>query len=100
MLPADEVRRYKTLQPADQTRWQHSLHQPAENAAESDIDLRDHQVICAVVLLDLERNVGDANHFASLGVDNLLIEQIAHQPQHVLVGMIRREYLVFEVNAV
>ena len=48
----------------------------------------------------LERDVGDAHHFAALRVDDLLVEQVAHQAQHVLVGVVGREHLVAQVDAV
>ena len=51
-------------------------------------------------MLDLEGDIGDAHHFAALPVDDLLIEQIADQAQHVLVGMVGRELLVLEVDPV
>src|SRR5260370_24283606 len=100
MFPTDEVRRNESLKPPDEARGEHALDQPPENAAQADIDFGDHQVICAVVLLDLESDIGDPDYFAALGVDDLLVEKIADQPQHVLVGMIRGEHLVLEVDSV
>ena len=59
------------------------------------------QHVAAIVLvLDVERHVGDPDHLAALGVDNLLIQQVPHHPQHVLVGVVGREVLVFQVDAV
>ena len=37
----------------------------------------------------LEADVGDADHFPAVDVDNLLVEKIALDAQHVLVRMIR-----------
>src|SRR2546422_941439 len=37
---------------------------------------------------------------AAMGVDDLLVEQVAHDAKHVLVGMIRREMFVLEKDAV
>src|SRR5438477_5847955 len=50
--------------------------------------------------MDLESYIGDSHHLAAKAVDDLLIEQVADQPQHVLVGMIRREHLILEVDSV
>jgi hypothetical protein len=50
--------------------------------------------------LDFKGDVGDAHNFPAVSVDDLLVQQIAHQPQHVFVGMIGSELLVFEVNSV
>ena len=43
-------------------------------------------------------DVVDANDFAAVGVDDLLIEEIARYSQHVFIGMIGGEALVLEVN--
>ena len=91
------------LQPADPARRQHALHQPPENAADADVHLEDIQqsstvpvdpvaVSIAVRVTDLEGDVVDAHHLAAVHVDDLLVEQIAADAQHVLVGMIRREH--------
>jgi len=50
-------------------------------------------------MTDVEGHVGDPDHLASLRIDDLLVEQIAHHAQHVLVGMIRRELLVLKIDA-
>ena len=44
-------------------------------------------------------DIGDAHHFAAVDVDNLLIEQIALDAQHVLVGVIRIKLFVAELDA-
>ena len=49
---------------------------------------------------DLESDVVDADHFAAVHVDDLLVEQVPADSQHVLVGMIRREDLFAEADAV
>ena len=83
-----------------QARRQHALQQPAENATDADVDLQHPERIGAVLNHAFERDVVDANYFSPLGVDDLLVEKIAHHAQHVLVGMIRREIFVAEMNAV
>ena len=59
-----------------------------------------HRISRAVLLAELKGHVVDADHFAALRVDDLLVQQIAHQAQHVLVGMIGREVFVAQMNAI
>ena len=42
----------------------------------------------------LERDVVYTYDLAPVDVDNLLIEQVAPDPQHVLVIVIRRQYFI------
>ncbi len=51
-------------------------------------------------LADFKGDIGDAHHLAALRIDDLLIEQIPHHPQHVFVGVVRREDFVAQENAV
>jgi len=48
---------------------------------------------------DFKRDVVDPDHFAPVHIDNLLIEQIAVDAKHVLVGVVRVEALVRKLNA-
>ena len=50
--------------------------------------------------LDFEGEIGDAHHFAAVDVDDLLIEQIARDAQHVFVVVIGNELFVAELDAV
>jgi len=54
----------------------------------------------AAFLGDEERDVGDADHFAALNINDLLVEQIAYQPEHVLIVVVRREQFVAQVESV
>jgi len=47
-----------------------------------------------------EGHVGNPDHLAAGDVDDLLVEQVTRQPQHVLVGVVGRQELVPEENAV
>ncbi len=49
---------------------------------------------------DLERHIGNAHHLASERIDDLLIEQVTDDAQHVLVRVIGRELFVPEIDAV
>ena len=51
-----------------------------------DVDF-EHVQRCRAVRpwLDLQGDVGDPHHFAAVDVDDLLVQQVAHDAQHVLV---------------
>src|SRR6202035_3464841 len=100
MLPADGMRRNQHLYPANQAGWNHALGQTPQYAAQPDIDVQDIDHLSFGFVVDFKRYIGDAHHFTTLPVDDLLVEQIADQPQHVFVGMIRREQLVFEIDTI
>ncbi len=76
------------------------MSQAPQYAAQSDVDVEDADRIAVGFVLDLESDIGDPHHFATLPVDDLLIEQIADQTQHVFVGMIGRKLFVFEVDPI
>ena len=44
--------------------------------------------IKAVAVLNIESNVVDADYFAAIDVDDLLIEQVAPNAEHVLIRMV------------
>ena len=96
VLPPDGVRRNRLLDPAHPARRNHTLHETAEDTAHADIDFEHIQLLIAVRLLDLERDIGYTNDLPAERIDDLLIEQVADDPEHVLVGMIRGELLVLE----
>ena len=99
-FPADRIGRDGLLQAANPARRHYALDQAAEDAAYADVHFQDGHDVAPAVVADLERNVIDTDDFAPVHVDDLLIQQIALDAQHVLVGMIGREVLVGEVNAV
>ncbi len=87
------------LNAPDPARPDQPLQQTAQNAADAYVDFEHHERI-AVVMPHFEAHVGDADHFTAVDVDDLLIEQIALQAQHVLVRMIGVEFFVAELDAV
>jgi hypothetical protein len=95
-FPADRIRARSSAAAADPARRHRALQQPAKNAPHADVHFEDHQRI-PLVLPNFERDVVHADHFAAVHVDNLLIEQIALDAQHVLVGVIRIELFVAEL---
>ena len=88
MLPGDGVRGNERLHAANPAGRNGALRQPPEDAAQSDVDVDDADGVAIGFVLDLKCNVGYPDHLAPLPVDDLLVEQIADQAQHVLVGMI------------
>src|SRR5262249_5912893 len=88
------------LQLADPKSGQHVLAEPPEDAADADVHFEDAQDVVAVFEADFERDVVDAHHFAAVDVDNLLVKQIAGDPQHVLVIMVGGEYFIAEPDAI
>ena len=50
-------------------------------------------------MVDRHGDIGDAHHFAAGDVDDLLIQQIAADAQHVLVVVVGDELLVAELDA-
>ncbi len=99
-LPADGVRRNAPLQTANPKRRQNAAQQAAENAADADVYFEYPQDLRLILLAQLKRHVIDANHLAALGVDDLLIQQIAREPQHVFVGVVRGEVFIPQMNAI
>ena len=49
--------------------------------------------------MDGKGKIGHADYFSALGIDDLLIKQVARKAQHVLVGMVRSENLFLQVDA-
>jgi hypothetical protein len=90
MLPADGIRGNGTLEPADHHGGNHALHQAAEHASHSDVHFHHAKNLAFVLFLDLEGDVGHAYHLAAAGVDDLLIQQVASDAEHIFVGMVRR----------
>ncbi len=50
--------------------------------------------------LDFEGEIGDAHHLAAVDIDNLLVEQVARDAQHVFVVVIGNELFVAERDAI
>ena len=118
-FPANGIGRNDTLDLPNEAGRQHALHQTPENAADADIHFQNVQAVAAVpigalaipmpitvpvavagCIADFECDVVDADHFAAVHVDNLLVEQVPANAQHVFVGMVRREDLLAEADAV
>ena len=53
----------------------------------------------AAVAVDFHGDVVDPHHLAAVDVDDLLVEEVARDAQHVLVVVVRDELLVVEADA-
>ena len=115
-LPADGIGRNRTLQGPNPARAQDALEKSAEDATDAHVNLQDVEhgapitavgmpvpgVTVApmpVAVPDLESNVIDPDYFAPVHIDNLLVQQIAADAQHVLVRVVRSELLVCQTDA-
>ena len=76
------------LQAANQRGRQHALEQPPEDAANADVDFDHVRAIARAVVHQIESDVVHAHHLAAVHIDDLLVEKIAVDAQHVLVGVI------------
>jgi hypothetical protein len=59
----------------------------------------DGEDIALAVVVDAHGDVGDAHHFAAGDVDDLLVQQVAADAQHVLVVVVGEQLLVAELDA-
>ena len=98
-IPADGVGLDGLLEGTDPKRRHHTLDEAAEDAAEPDIDFVDQQGI-ALVPFHVQGDVVDADHLATVDIDNLLVQEVALHTQHVLIGVVRVEALVGELDSV
>ena len=64
-----------------------------------DVHFEHHERI-ALVRATSKTDVGDPDHLPAVDVDNLLVEKIALNAQHVLVRVVRIQFFVAELNAV
>src|SRR5262249_39849787 len=99
-LPTDRIRRNPPLEMADPESGKHILAEPTEDAADTHIHLEHAQDVVTILEADFEGDVVDADHFAPVDVDNLLVKQITANPQHVLVIMVGGEHFIAEPDTV
>ena len=98
-VPENRIGRNGPLQPANPARRNKALAEPAENAAEADVHLQNRERVADAVVVDSHGDVGHAHHLPASHVDDLLVQQVAPDAQHVLVVVIRREHLVVQYDA-
>src|SRR5206468_1388400 len=98
-FPGNRVRRNRLLQAANPLRRQHALENAAKNAARPDIDIEQGERVARALLHDPHGDVVDADHLAPGDVDDLLIQQVAPDAQHILVVVIRDEQFVAQVDS-
>lgn len=83
------------MEPSNCGPRQHTAENPPKNAADTDIHFENLQLIAPIVTCLQEGDIVHPDNFAAFGIDDLLIEQVAPHPQHVLVGVVRGKNLVF-----
>ena len=98
-LPADGIGRDGLLQPANPARRHGPLQQAAHDAADADIHFQHHHDVAPVLVADLHGEIVHAHHFAAVGIDDLLVQQVAGDAQHVFVVVVGGELLVAELDA-
>ena len=79
------------LDAADAHRRDDPLQQAANRAGQADVHLRDAKLGVAVDALIGQIDIVDANDFAAVGVDDLLVEQVLLDGEPRFVGMIELE---------
>ena len=99
-FPANGMRRYFLLQGTDEGGGHDASEYTAQHGTNSDINFKNVENQLTVLIFSEKRNVIDPNDFSSLGINDLLIEQVTDHAQHVFVGVIRGQALVLEVNAI
>ena len=80
-------------------RRQRALKEPPEDAAHPDIHFDHQQRVARRRRCGLHGDVVDADHLAAVDVDDLLVEEVAVDAQHVLVVVIGNELLVAEMDS-
>src|SRR6185436_20036601 len=100
VLPPDGVRRDGSLQAAHNERRQYALNQAAKDAAKANVYFGYKKQVAIRFMADVKGDVSDADYFAALGVDDLLIEKIADHTEHVLIRVVRHELLVLQIDSV
>ena len=72
----------------------------AKDTAQADIDLKHAEFITPVDRHSFKSNISDADHFAAMDIDDLLVEQVAAKAEHVIVAVIRDKLFVLQVDTV
>ena len=79
---------------------QDPLQQPPKNAAQANIHFPYGEDVAGPVVVAISMvTIVDAHHFAAGDVDDLLIQQVAGDAQHVFVVVVGGELLVAELDA-
>ncbi len=76
------------------------MQETSKDAAQADINLEYVHNIAGFCTVNFKSEIGDPNYLTAVDIDDLLIEQIAGDAQHVLVVMIGNELLFAQRDAV
>ena len=88
------------MQAPDPTRRQRTLKEAAHNAAQTDVDFEHVDEVAGFGALDFKGQICDANHLAAVDIDDLLIEQVARDAQHVFIVVIGYELFIAQRDAI
>src|SRR5260370_3598603 len=86
------MRRYAAMKPENPVRRNNAPEKAPENAADAHIDFHHAQNIVAVLGPDFKGDIVDAHYFVAVHVDDLLIQQVASDAQHILTPVVRSEH--------
>jgi len=99
-LPANGIDGDGHHDATDERARQDALHKATEHGPEADVDLLNAEFVVAVVPHPLEGDVGDADHLAAFDVDDLLVEKIAFETEHIVIAMVGSELFIAEPDAI
>src|SRR5262249_34130888 len=99
-FPADRIRRDRALESPDPNTREHALEETAKNGTYPDIHFQHPQDLVVIFAALFEGDVVDPHDLAPIDVDNLLIEQVAADAQHVLVVVVGSELFIGQPDAV
>ena len=68
----------------------------ADHAAEPNIYFNNVQVVALAIVAQLETYIVYTDNFAAIHVDDLLIQKIALNAQHIFIGMIGDQLFIRE----
>ena len=88
-FPTNGIRRNAGHRFATPARRNDTLHNTAKDAAQTDVHFQHPQFIATANLHGFKCDVGHPDHFTTVDINDLLIEKVAPQAQHIIVAMVR-----------
>ena len=93
-IPRDGVGADGALHAADDAAGDEALEDAAHDAADADIDFEDGEVTAA----HFKSDIVDADDFAAVDIDDLLIQQVAADAEHVLIGVVGHHDFIVQAD--
>src|SRR6185437_13250112 len=97
-FPANRVGCDRGLQTANPFAGQHALGEPPEDAPGANVHFQNDKSV-TVIPSDFKADIVHPNDLAAVDIDNLLIEKIALDPEHVFVRVVRIQFFIRELDA-